>query len=92
MIEQLAAFEDYSARCEVTTKQDAALHGYLHQITARARWLMEVALERLADKRIGQALDEVGQIVDVQAPERRGQLPGFHVADPDVEIPVRPAS
>lgn len=49
VIEQLAAFEDYSARCEVTTKQDAALHGYLHQMTARARWLMEVALERLAE-------------------------------------------
>ena len=49
VIEQLAAFEDYSARCEVGTKQDAALHGYLHQMTARARWLMEVALERLAE-------------------------------------------
>lgn len=49
LIEQLAAFEDYSARCEVATRQDAALHGYLHQMTARARWLMEVALERLAE-------------------------------------------
>jgi DNA-binding transcriptional MerR regulator len=49
VIEQLSAFEDYSARCEVATKQDAALHGYLHQMTARARWLMEVALERLAE-------------------------------------------
>jgi DNA-binding transcriptional MerR regulator len=49
VIEQLAAFEDYSARCEVTTKQDAAIHGYLHQMTARARWLMEVALEKLAE-------------------------------------------
>jgi hypothetical protein len=49
VIEQLAAFEDYSARCEVATKQDAALHGYLHQMTARARWVMEVALERLAE-------------------------------------------
>jgi DNA-binding transcriptional MerR regulator len=49
VIEQLAAFEDYSARCEVTTKQDAALHGYLHQMSSRARWLMEVALERLAE-------------------------------------------
>jgi DNA-binding transcriptional MerR regulator len=49
VIEQLAAFEDYSAGCEVNTKQDAALHGYLHQMTARARWLMEVALEKLAE-------------------------------------------
>jgi NADH:ubiquinone oxidoreductase subunit E len=43
------AFEEYCARCEVDTKKDAALHGYLHQITARARWTMEVALEKLAD-------------------------------------------
>jgi DNA-binding transcriptional MerR regulator len=49
VIEQLAAFEDYSARCEVSTRKDAALHGYLHQMTARARWLMEVALEKLAE-------------------------------------------
>jgi MerR family transcriptional regulator, light-induced transcriptional regulator len=49
VIEQLSAFEDYSAQCEVATVQDAALHGYLHQMTARARWLMEVALEKLAD-------------------------------------------
>ncbi len=49
IIEQLAAFEEYSARCEVQTRQDAAVHGYLHQMTARARWLMEVALERLAE-------------------------------------------
>lgn len=49
VIEQLAAFEEYSARCEVSTRKDAALHGYLHQMTARARWLMEVALEKLAE-------------------------------------------
>lgn len=48
LIEQLSAFESYSARCEVSGKKDAALHGYLHQVTARARWLMEVALGRLA--------------------------------------------
>ncbi|MGB5454341.1 MAG: MerR family transcriptional regulator [Sedimenticolaceae bacterium] len=49
VIEQLSAFEEYSARCEVSTKKDAALHGYLHQMTARARWIMEVALEKLAE-------------------------------------------
>jgi len=49
VIEQLAAFEDYSASCEVATRQDAALHGYLHQMTARARWLMETALAKLAE-------------------------------------------
>ena len=49
VIQQLTAFEDYSARCEVSSPKDAAIHGYLHQMTARARWLMEVALERLAE-------------------------------------------
>ncbi|MCB1785537.1 MAG: MerR family transcriptional regulator [Gammaproteobacteria bacterium] len=49
LIEQLVAFEEYSARCEVSSRKDAALHGYLHLMTARARWLMEVALERLAE-------------------------------------------
>jgi hypothetical protein len=38
-----------STRSEVNTNRDAALHGYLHQMTARARWLMEVALEKLAE-------------------------------------------
>lgn len=49
IIEMMAAFEAYSARCEVETAQDAALHAYLHVMTAKARWVMEVALQKLAE-------------------------------------------
>jgi len=49
IIETLVAFEQYSTQCENETKQDAALHAYLHTMTAKARWLMEVALEKLAE-------------------------------------------
>jgi len=60
IIETLVAFEQYSTQCENETRQDAALHSYLHVMTAKARWIMEVALEKLA---------EVEQI-DVQALRR----------------------
>lgn len=49
IIETLVAFEDYSTQCENETRQDAALHAYLHVMTGKARWLMEVALEKLAE-------------------------------------------
>jgi len=49
IIETLVAFEEYSTRCENQTTQDAALHAYLHVMTAKARWLMEIALEKLAE-------------------------------------------
>ena len=49
IIETLVAFEQYSTQCENETRQDAALHSYLHVMTAKARWLMEVALEKLAE-------------------------------------------
>jgi len=49
IIETMVAFEEYSTQCENETKQDAALHAYLHTMTAKARWLMEVALEKLAE-------------------------------------------
>jgi len=49
IIETLVAFEQYSTQCENETRQDAALHAYLHVMTAKARWLMEVALEKLAE-------------------------------------------
>ncbi len=49
IIETLVAFEEYSTRCENQTSQDAALHAYLHVMTAKARWLMEIALEKLAE-------------------------------------------
>jgi DNA-binding transcriptional MerR regulator len=47
MIETMVAFERYSASCENMTTADAALHGYLHVMTARARHTMEQALETL---------------------------------------------
>jgi DNA-binding transcriptional MerR regulator len=49
IIETLVAFEQYSTECENDSPQDAALHSYLHIMTAKARWLMEVALEKLAE-------------------------------------------
>ena len=41
-------FEIYSAQCENRDDDDAALHRYLHQVTAQARSLIEEALERVA--------------------------------------------
>lgn len=49
IIETLIAFEEYSAQCEVTTGKDAVLHSYLHTMTAKSRWLMEVALTKLVE-------------------------------------------
>ena len=48
LVGDLTAFEIYSASCENRDDQDAALHRYLHQTTARARALIEEALERVA--------------------------------------------
>jgi DNA-binding transcriptional MerR regulator len=48
LVGDLTAFEIYSATCENRDDQDAALHRYLHQTTARARALIEEALERVA--------------------------------------------
>jgi len=61
IIETLAAFEEYSTRCENQSRQDAALHAYLHVMTARARWLMEVALEKLIEV---EGLDVEGNSID----------------------------
>lgn len=49
MIETMVAFERYSASCENQTSADAALHGYLHVMTAKARHIMEKALQTLLD-------------------------------------------
>jgi len=48
VIMSLTAFEDYSAECESRSLDDAALHAYLHLITARARAMLEQALARVA--------------------------------------------
>lgn len=49
IIETMVAFEQYSTHCENETAQDAALHSYLHVMTAKSRWLMEIALIKLAE-------------------------------------------
>ena len=49
LVSDLSAFEIYSANCANRDDDDAALHRYLHQTTARARSLIEVALEKVAD-------------------------------------------
>lgn len=48
LVADLTAFEVYSAQCENRGDDDAALHRYLHQVTAQARALIEDALERVA--------------------------------------------
>ncbi len=44
---RLNAFEAYSADCENRNENDAALHAHLHRETAKARVLLEEALEHL---------------------------------------------
>lgn len=48
LVGDLTAFEVYSANCASRDEEDAALHRYLHQTTAQARALIEVALEKVA--------------------------------------------
>lgn len=49
LIGSLAAFESYSANCRNRNPDDAALHAYLHRITAQARAMVEEALENIAE-------------------------------------------
>ncbi len=49
LISSLAAFEAYSEECEIRSRDDAALHAYLHAASARARSLMETALARVIE-------------------------------------------
>ena len=49
LVGSLAAFEAYSANCKHRNPDDAALHAYLHRITAHARALSEEALENVAE-------------------------------------------
>ncbi len=49
LILSLSHFEEYSARCEDQSREDAVLHAYLHVTTARARNLMEQALKKVID-------------------------------------------
>jgi len=47
LLQNLVEFEDYSAACESQGPADAALHRLLYEHTARARGLMERALDRV---------------------------------------------
>lgn len=49
ILKTLTAFEVYSADCESRDAKDAALHAYLHHCGARARAIMEEALDRLVE-------------------------------------------
>lgn len=49
LVGDLTAFEIYSSQCANRGDDDAALHRYLHQTTAQARTLIEIALERVAE-------------------------------------------
>lgn len=49
LIQNIAAFEHYSAECESRSPSDAALHAYLHATSAQARALLEEALARAAE-------------------------------------------
>ena len=48
LVSDLTAFEIYSGNCANKNDEDAALHQYLHETTAKARALLEEALERVA--------------------------------------------
>lgn len=45
----LSHFEDYSSICVNRSPEDAVLHAYLQSTTARARYMMEEALKKIAD-------------------------------------------
>ncbi len=47
LVRDLVAFEIYSAECENENPDDAALHSYLHAMTAQARSILEEALSHL---------------------------------------------
>jgi hypothetical protein len=47
LVHGLSDFEAYSQECESRSEEDAALHAYLHGVSARARALMEEALARV---------------------------------------------
>jgi hypothetical protein len=49
LVSDLTAFEIYSDNCANRDDDDAALHRYLHLTTARARSLVEQALQKVAD-------------------------------------------
>jgi hypothetical protein len=49
LISSLAAFEQYSSECESRNVTDAALHNYLNETAARARYMTETALSKVIE-------------------------------------------
>ncbi len=47
LLASLYGFEEYSKECENRNDEDAAMHAFLHQTTARARMMMEEAMREL---------------------------------------------
>ena len=47
ILQGLSAFEKYSSECESRNPEDARLHAFLHQTTARVRRTMEEALQHV---------------------------------------------
>lgn len=47
LLSNLAAFEKYSEQCEDRNEEDAALHAFLHKMTAQCRSQMEMALSEV---------------------------------------------
>lgn len=49
LLTNLVAFEKYSAECESRNEEDEALHRFLYETTARARAMMEHALQEVVE-------------------------------------------
>lgn len=49
LVASLSRFEQYSAECENRGREDAALHAFLHVTTAKARLMLEEALQKLVE-------------------------------------------
>jgi hypothetical protein len=49
LLQNLADFEAYSRNCENRSEADAEVHRLLYEHTARARALMEKALDKLIE-------------------------------------------
>ena len=49
LVNELSAFEVYSANCANRNEEDERLHRYLHRTTAEARAVIERALQRVVE-------------------------------------------
>jgi len=49
ILRQLNAFEEYSVTCATSSPEDAALHKHIQQVTAQARYKMELVLRKVLE-------------------------------------------